>query len=58
MRSLQEVFERIEAFKEDMEALGVRVHVGVKQIGVGADTEVAAILQLCVREDIAKLEED
>lgn len=52
MKSLEKVFERIEAFKEDLEQLGVRVHVGVKETMAGEGPEVAALLQLLVREDL------
>jgi len=49
------VFEAIEAFKDDMEKLGVRVEVSVHSMPVGVDHEVAINLRTLVRED---LEED
>lgn len=55
MKSLEEVFEGIEAFKEDMEKLGVLVEVSVHSAPAGVDHEVAINLRTLVRED---LEED
>ena len=55
MKSLERVFEAIEAFKEDMEKLGVSVHVSVESTPVGVDHELEILLRTLVRED---LEED
>ena len=52
MKSLDRVFEAIEAFKEDMEEFGVRVHASVESTPVGVDHEVAIILRTLVREDL------
>ncbi len=49
------MFEAIEAFKKDMEKLGIPVSVSVHSMPVGVDHEVAITLRTLVRED---LEED
>jgi len=52
MKSLEEVFEAIEAFKEAMEKLGVRVHATVESTPVGVGHEVEILLKTRVRVDI------
>ena len=56
MKSLKEVFEGIEAFKEDMQKLGVYVEVSVEPSKVVVDHEVAIHLKTLVGEDVEDLE--
>ena len=56
MKSLEKVFEAIEAFKEDMEDLGVRMSSSVHSMPVGLDHEVGIHLRILVREDVEDLE--
>ena len=52
MKSLEEVFEAIEAFKEDMEKLGVYVEVSVEAVPVIGGPEAVIKLKTLVREDL------
>ncbi len=52
MKSLEEVFEAIEAFKEDMEKLNVRVSATVESTPVGVGPEVEILLRTRVRLDL------
>lgn len=52
MNSLEKVFEAIEAFKNDMEKLGVYVEVSVEPTPVGVDHELEILLKTLVREDL------
>lgn len=56
MKSLEEVFEAIESFKEDMEKLGVRMSVSVDSMPAGATAEVAIHLRTLVREELKEAE--
>lgn len=56
MKTLEEVFERIEAFEDDMEELGVHVQTSVEETPVGFTSEVEIILRTLVREDLEDLE--
>lgn len=56
LKSIQEVFERIEAFEDDMEELGVHVQTSVEATPIGFTSEVEIILRTLVREDIEDLE--
>ncbi len=52
MKSLEEVFEAIEAFKDDMEKLGVYVEASVTVAPVGVLHRVAIHMRILVREDL------
>ncbi len=52
MKSLDEVFEAIEAFKDDMEKLGVRVSATVESTPVNIGHEVEILLRTRVRVDV------
>jgi len=56
LKSLEAVFEGIEAFKEAMQELGVYVEVTVEPAKIGVDHKVAILLKTLVREDIEDLE--
>jgi len=52
---LEEVLKSVDAFKKDMEDLGVEIHVGVKEVEYHKGPKTRGLLCLLVRED---LEED
>lgn len=54
--SLREVFKRIEAFKENMEKLGVRVNVTVEEVPVVGGPKAVINLKTWVREELDDLE--
>ncbi len=52
MKSLKDVLASVEAFRKDMEELGVQIHVGVKEVEASTGPEVRGLLCLLVSEDI------
>lgn len=56
MKSLKEVLEGIEAFKKDMEELGVQVRESVASAPVGSPGEVISILRLIVKYSLEEVE--
>ena len=52
MKSLEAVLASVEAFKKDMEELGVELHVGVKKVEYHEGRTVRGLLCLLVQEDL------
>jgi len=55
--ALEAVLGRVEAFKKDMESLGVEIYVGVKEVEPSLGAPMRGLLCILVREDIEGLEE-
>ncbi len=57
MTTLEEVLASVEAFKKDMEDLGVEIYVGIKEVEPAIGAPMRGLLCLLVREDLEDLQE-
>ena len=57
LTSLEEVFKRIEALKEDLEELGVDVHVAVSEVPRGKMTRPSLTVVSVVLKDLEEVVE-
>ncbi len=53
--SLEAVLGRVDAFKKDMEDLGVEIYVGVKEVEPSMGAPMRGMLCILVREDLEGL---